>query len=424
MKNLLKSKAAMSLLLIGLAAIIIGGATQAWFTAEDTIDNATFTAGTVIVNADGPGGNYAELNRNLNVNPGDCGVITWNIVNEGSKAARLRVQLDDVWTDVIDGVDDPDPFYFLQPDSSDWVMYDDGEGGLWLYYKNDVPGTFNSADPNSPNAPASVELKLVYAFDGATMDNDYQEAGLTLGGKVEAIQASHEASTLDENWATGWNAITNGDPLTGEALLNYEYFHTGAGKDSECWKANNGGSQQDPEPNTVVANILPGDLSGTVSGTGSFLPGTDVTLTAPATIDGYTFKGWTVNSPADLVYTETGNTLSFTMPDAGVSVTANYDPPAPTKYTFKVKKDTTSSRCKVWIEEYQEPGGSWVNPLGEPTQMQFVPGTKVKVKASTSGGWDFEKWTREGSSYSLSSSSTYTHTMPSNNETLVGHFDD
>lgn len=228
MKSLPKSKMIVSLLLIGLAAIIVGGATMAWFTAEAEVADATFTAGTVVVNAEGPDGNYDLENRNLNVNPGDCGVITWNIINEGSKAARLRVNLNDVWSNVVGGEDTPDPFYFLQPDNSDWVMYDDGTD-LWLYYKNDVPGTFNAADPANPNPKSSVELKLVYAFDGATMDNDYQSADLALGGSVNAIQASNDASLTDASWAAGWAAITGGAQLTGEALLNYNYFHEGAG---------------------------------------------------------------------------------------------------------------------------------------------------------------------------------------------------
>jgi hypothetical protein len=211
--------------------------------------------------------------------------------------------------------------------------------------------------------------------------------------------------------------------LTGEALLNYEYFHTGAGKDSECWKANNGGSQQDPEPNTVVANILPGDLSGTVSGTGSFLPGTDVTLTAPATIGGYTFKGWTVNSPADLVYTETGNTLSFVMPSVGVSVTANYNAPAP-KFEVTIIKDCEDGADGTFTGDgfYEE--GDEVTASATPGTYNYYDYWEMKWKTGTYKYKWYERTKTYGSNQwtERASNSDYVFTMPAKDVELKVKF--
>ncbi len=342
MKNLTKSKTAMSLLLIGLAAIIIGGATMAWFTDSTEVADATFTAGTVEIEAGDSV--FPEGKLYDNINPGDCGRVTWDIVNTGTKAIELRVKMTEAWTGVGSETESTaNPFYYCPPSDSDWVMYEE-EGETWLYYTGgSVPGTYSDATVEERTVP----LTLVVGFDGAEMDNDYQGASVTLGGEesgsiVEAVQASNGAP--EAVWGDVWTEVT-GENYSFLSLRGANYFYNGLGKDMPCWGGGEGPVDPDPTPNTVVANVLPGDLEGTVDGIGTYASGASVSLTAPLTINGYTFKDWTVNSPVGLDYTATGNTLSFVMPAEGVSVTANYNAPVPVKkYNVTVEKETKDNK--------------------------------------------------------------------------------
>ncbi|NLO88825.1 MAG: hypothetical protein GX088_00595 [Clostridia bacterium] len=235
MKNLFKSRSTMmSLLLIGLAAIIIGGATMAWFTDDADVADATFTAGTVIVDADEaniqvPEGKYFD-----NVTPGDCAKVTWNIINNGTKAVELRAKITEAW----EGGLSTDNVFFCPPEDSDWVMYEDDNGDIWLYYTGGpVPGTYGGASEEERTVP----LTLVVGFDGELTDNDYQGKEYTLGAEgsiIEAVQASNGAP--EAVWGEVWNTVT--DPnydFTG--LANAAYFYSGNGNDMPCWNGENNG---------------------------------------------------------------------------------------------------------------------------------------------------------------------------------------
>ena len=235
----MKTKILMSVLAIGLAIALIGGATMAWFTDDAEVEPAEFTAGTVIVNADEPEYFPAEGKFFDNVNPGDCGRVEWTIINEGTKAAELRVKLEEEW----EGGLDTDNFFYAPAPGSDWVMYED-EDGIWLYYVGGpVAGTYGLEEGEEPE---SVKLELVVAFDGELTDDDYQGLGFTLGGKVYAIQASNDArSTV---WGDAWDAVTQeGYEPSGLAAEYLEYI-----KDTKCW---NGGEDDDDENNIVSYNV-------------------------------------------------------------------------------------------------------------------------------------------------------------------------
>ena len=174
MKSLPRSKVVMSLLLIGLAAIIIGGATSAWFTDDATVQDATFTAGTVIVETEGPQLSEGLTEKFDNINPGDCGRVTWNIINEGTQAVELRVKMDHLWDFALGELADPFAYY---PLGDKWVM-DEYNGELWLFYTGGpVPGTHSGASLED----RTVELTLVVAWDGPKMGNEFQGRSVILG---------------------------------------------------------------------------------------------------------------------------------------------------------------------------------------------------------------------------------------------------
>lgn len=292
MKNLLKSKTAMSLLLIGLAAIIIGGATQAWFTDEAEVADATFTAGTVVVDAEGPTVGIAEDKYIDNINPGDCARLTWTIANTGTKAAELRAKIDYEW----DGVElgDVDPFYFCPPEGSPWVMYEedtdeDGKVETWLYYTGGpVRGTYNP--DGEPLEPETVDLVLVVGFDGPDMDNDFQGAGLRIGGIVEAIQASNGAPEAE--WGEAFTNA-NKEDYTFLNLRGANYFYNDRGNDMPCWDGDENEEEEEEEEKyevTIIKDCKDG-ADGTFTGDGSYEAGDAVT--ASATPDTYWYwDGW------------------------------------------------------------------------------------------------------------------------------------
>lgn len=84
----MKSRMIISLMVIALAAALIGGATMAWFTDSDDAGTATFTAGTLTIDVSEGLGNFPLLNtsKHGNMNPGDVyEPIVIEITNTGSK---------------------------------------------------------------------------------------------------------------------------------------------------------------------------------------------------------------------------------------------------------------------------------------------------------------------------------------------------
>ena len=233
----MKSRMLISLLVIALAAAAIGGATMAWFTAEANLEQdgeqVTFTAGTVVVNVDEVPEITTMEDRSIdNVNPGDCATICWNILNEGTKRAELRVKVDSGWGDEVDEAEQV-VFFAPTPDSG-WVMYEDEdeEGGLWLYYINGPVEPVSEEDEG-------VKLCLVVGFDGPSMDNRYQGFDYSIGGTVYAVQASNGAP--EDLWGEAWTNVKNG-----EGLYVEDYFVNGRGASMPCW--NGGTTDPDPEP--------------------------------------------------------------------------------------------------------------------------------------------------------------------------------
>ncbi|MGI5901715.1 MAG: TasA family protein [Desulfitobacteriia bacterium] len=237
-----KSKVLISLLIIGLAAILIGGATSAWFTDEAEVGDVQFKAGTLAINVDENANVYAMKDRHLdNVNPGDCANIVLNIENVGTKKAFIRAEMTAIW----EGCLNNDNVKILPAPNTGWKRADNGANGvLRFYYDGEVPGTYGDKEPTA------VPLELVVVFDGEKTTNAYQGKMFTLGNiKVSAIQVTNGA--LEEVWGDDWANIFALDYQPGQAIQNiYEYFETGYGATTPCWlKYLNGEDPVEPELN-------------------------------------------------------------------------------------------------------------------------------------------------------------------------------
>lgn len=351
MANFMKSKIFLSVLFLGLAAFVIGGVTMAWFTDDANLEAAEFTAGTVQIDVDGKPVIKVPKGKSFdNVNPGDCATVIWEFENTGSKAVQLRVNLTEEWSDPDLSVDSV--FYCpvdMDPDEpKGWVMVDDDEGDIWLYYIDkssgelgSVRGTYNPANPEEPLPPEKVKLKLVVVFDRELVDNDYQGETYTIGGegsKVYAIQASNKAP--DTQWDE-WTEVI-GDYVPDEdtnAGDNYYYFHGGAGTNSDCWRYHQGKPPIDPTKYYVTISYLPDGLRG--QEWEQWDEDETVDITAPAMIekeDGskYKFVKWSVASGLDEEDADIdGRNIQFTMPGNHVGLIAHYEkeaPPLPTEY--------------------------------------------------------------------------------------------
>jgi len=87
---------ALSLVVIITLVAAVGGATMAWFASSTDPINNEFTAGTVAIEAGWQSG-FAKL-VDENWNPGDCSDLGVCVVNEGTKAVKLRAQFNGYWT--------------------------------------------------------------------------------------------------------------------------------------------------------------------------------------------------------------------------------------------------------------------------------------------------------------------------------------
>ncbi len=208
----MKSRMLLSMLVIALAAALIGGATMAWFGDEAAAPEAAFQAGTVVISADGDPV-ISNPEKIENVNPGNCFEVCWDIVNDGSKRIELRGTLLEAW---IGAELSSDNVFITLPRDSDWVLYEDVEGELWAYY---LGGPIESGE--------TVTLCLVVVFDGELTGNEYQGAAFELSAEFDAVQASNNAPS--EVWGAAWDEVNQ----DGYEFVQ-EYFVTGYGATVPC----------------------------------------------------------------------------------------------------------------------------------------------------------------------------------------------
>ena len=143
---------------------------------------------------------------------------------------------------------------------------------------------------------------------------------------------------------------------------------------------------------------------GTMTGNGSYAPGTSVTIKATAN-EGYEFLNWT--NPQNQEVSKNA-TYTFILNNSMTLYAEFKSLKPPTKYTLKLKSNP-------------EEGGT---VLGEGI---FDPGTKVNINATPNKGYKFVNWTDRDFVISIFENFTYTlsssRTLTANFEVLSGMYD-
>lgn len=139
-----------------------------------------------------------------------------------------------------------------------------------------------------------------------------------------------------------------------------------------------------PPPPTylLTVNVSPANAGTTSITTGQQLPGSK-TISATAA-PGYTFNGWTATGVTLTPAQQSANPMTFTMPSAAVTLTANF---IQTQYTLNVVSRTyLRPETNFTIVNY---GGSVART---PATGTFTAGQTVQVSAVPNPGFRFVNW--------------------------------
>ena len=144
--------------------------------------------------------------------------------------------------------------------------------------------------------------------------------------------------------------------------------------------------------------------NGTVSGTGDFAEGAEVTLTASPNAN-YSFTSWST-SDVNISGHENENPLTFTMPGNDVSITANFSPCSGQTVTVDVND------------------GDMGSATGEGS---YCAGVQVDLEATPKSGYRFVNWTVTSGSASLdnvnNASTHFTMSNPAEAVTVQANFE-
>ena len=281
-------------LAVALVATLAGGATMAWFTDSAAVNDVTFSAGTLAIEADQS--IPVETTSFEIVNPGDAYCVGWEVENVGTKRAELRFDGVTGWGNFeLDSLADPAHIAICPNYQDDWKIAGNDEGGFAVYY---------TKGPVMPGEKA--KLVLVVAFDGPEMGNDFQGETFALTGKFDAVQASHGAA--GELWGADWKTA-------GSFALDKYFANYGSEDWPECCK---GDDPPSPDTYLLTVEVIPSE-GGIISGSGSYAKDTEVLLEATAN-PGYTFDGWY----KDDAVLSTDSLYRYTMPAQAITLIAKF----------------------------------------------------------------------------------------------------
>jgi len=137
--------------------------------------------------------------------------------------------------------------------------------------------------------------------------------------------------------------------------------------------------------------------TGTAIGAGSYEAGEGVDLVATPEA-GYQFVSWTLDGSE----VSTSSNYTYTMPEGDVTLVANFEAIPATQYSLTIS----------------------INPVGTGTAIgagSYEAGEGVALVATPEAGYQFVSWTLEGTE--VSTSASYTYTMPESDVTLVANFE-
>lgn len=251
----MKTKIALSMIVILFVIAASLGATFAWFTDASEIPGNTFEAGTVLIDADEELSEGWEDNKWDNWNPGDCTDKKVNVKVTGTKGTLVRAQVIESWTFKYQTEEINGKLYVIKDGDGEPKPLVDGpetverpvDGSSWEYKGVDLSNiaTMNIStdwtyvDGNETNLEDSDKAKYWYYLDqvlrkdtdgyeeemifftevcfSEDADNLFQGAEYVVSVKFEAVQASNNASGSE--W--GVNSSYNNAPPEPES---YEYW--------------------------------------------------------------------------------------------------------------------------------------------------------------------------------------------------------
>lgn len=159
-----------------------------------------------------------------------------------------------------------------------------------------------------------------------------------------------------------------------------------------------------PNTITMAKSGDDGAAAPTASPANAAMAGTEVTITAGEASANHYFSGWTVSPENAVTFADPANaTTTFVMPEADVTITANYGAVVSSEFTY-----TTS--------------GSGSITCATASGSSVVSGTAISMTAVPSTDYVFTGWTASAGSFSDASALTTNFTMPASAATVTANF--
>lgn len=208
-----KSRLLVSLMVIAMAAALIGGATMAWFTDSDEAEPITMTAGTLLIDMTELQliEEFAEVDLEI-LNPGDTWAWEFEVENVGTKSFNWGIYA--CWQDIIGQLNealDEEMRALLEEKGYgsdelskvlEWEVYVDYGDGEELLVEGVLPEEGPVGAYMEPIAAGDdpVKVRIVALLPGEGTGNEYQGSTMKLALGVMAWQTTNgaPAPTLDD----------------------------------------------------------------------------------------------------------------------------------------------------------------------------------------------------------------------------------
>jgi len=275
--------------------------------------------------------------------------------------------------------------YFVQNEAEQYIISaivnprDGGSvEGIGVYHENETVTLTATANPNY-NFVNWTEDEDTISTDASYSFTVTAHRTLVANFELNTYSISASANPAEGGTTTGAGDYTHGEMVTMGATANAGYAFVSWTENGSVVSNTASYVFQATTDRTLVANFeavtftinasANPEEGGTVTGTGNYAYGQDITLTATAN-EGYAFVNWTengvvVSSDAEYSFTVTNNR----------TLVANF---GSTSYTISASANPTE--------------GGTIDGAGE-----YVPGQTVYLIATANEGYTFVNWTEDGS---------------------------